>query len=475
MVLVRFCGVLQLTEETLHCLSTSFIYVFPASTMRSSWNLLHACSPSVPILGLLCLLLPFCCAGLAFTNDQYHIAPGVSFELSWTGNEGPVTVDLVSVVEKSIVVVQNVTVNDSHTSITWTPPKSVPIRQCLFRIKDTGGNLDYSRALDFKKTGSLSSTLFTDTAPSPTANTSYLPTARNTAMPTLAAETGLSTGEKVGIGIGVAAVPLLLLAAFLVFLSSRRRRRQQQQQRRRAEQEARSSHRLDSAVRSSKAGSTRTTSSCATTDIASDCSCCSAAAPAAGPVAISPSSRGPPLTRMPVLSAATTAPLRKGGVAVGTPAGSPLSAVARAPRALRARATDGGGFYASVPAAESVDPFEDVISPVTPQLATAGWKQQQQQQQQQCGTGGALWPPQQGGEWAGRPPPAGRWAAAGRQCLGPLAELEARANLAQVESVERPWSRRGEAWRRQQAVESPVLGRARLDTPSLYSQDGGGL
>ncbi|KAL8351121.1 hypothetical protein RB601_000759 [Gaeumannomyces tritici] len=442
--------------------------------MRISRNLLHACSPSVPILGLLCLLLPFCCAGPAFTNTRYHIVPGVPFELSWTGNEGPVTVDLVSAVEDRTVVVQNVAVNDSRTSVIWTLPNSVPAGQYLFRIKDAGGGLEYSRALDFKKTANLSSTLFTDPAPSPTAGASHLPTARSTAMPTQAADTGLSTAEKVGIGIGAAAALLLLLVALLVFLCCwrRRRRLQEQRRRRRHYQEARSSHRLDAAVRSSKAGSARTTTSTAytATDIASDCSCCSPVASTTSP--LPPSSQVPPLTRMPVLSGAgaAMAPLRTGGVVVGTPTTttSPLSAVARAPRALRARgAADGGGSYSPLPAGESVDPFEDVISPVTPQLAAAGgWKQQQRQQQ--------------GGEWVGRPPPpAGRWAGGGggQRSLAPLAELEtgAQTYVPRMESAERPWSRRGEAWRRQQAVESPVLGRARLDTPSLYSQDGGGL
>lgn len=296
-------------------------------------------------------------------------------------------------------------------------------------------------------------------------------------MPTPAAETGLSTEEKVGIGIGVAAVPLLLLAAFLVFLSCRRRRRRQRRRRQQEEQEARSSHHqhhyhLDpAAVRGSKAGSTRTTSSYAATDIASDCSCCSAAAaPAPGPAILPPRPPRPPhlTTKLPVLSAITTVtPLRTGGgggVAVDTPcSGSPLSAVAaRAPRALRAGGADGGGYYASVPAAESVDPFEDVVSPQTPQLATAaGWKSQQ---------GIGEWP-----AGPGRSTPASRSAAGGQQRQAPLAELETRANVARVESTERPWSRRGEAWRRQQAVESPVLGRARLDTPSLYSQDGPGI
>ncbi|KLU83142.1 hypothetical protein MAPG_02207 [Magnaporthiopsis poae ATCC 64411] len=335
--------------------------------MRSSWNFLPSCLLKALVLALLCLLLPLCRAGPTFTNTHYDIVPGVPFELSWAGNESPVTVELVSVANKSIEVVQNVTVNDSRGSVTWTPPESVPPGvHLLFRIRDSGGKLDYSRDLDFKKGTSLSSTLVTDPAPSPTVDPLHLPTTRKTSMPTPAAEKGLSTGEKVGIGIGVAAVPLLLLVAFLVFLSWRRRRRQQRRRRGQEEQEARVSHHqhhyhLDpAAVRASKAGSIRTTSSYAATDIASDCSCCSAAA-ASAPGPAPP----PPLTtRMP-------------------------------------------------------------------------------------------WP---------------RW----RQCSA-LAELETRANVAQVESTERPWSRRGEAWRRQQAVESPVLGRARLDTPSLYSQDGPGI
>ncbi|KAL2135627.1 hypothetical protein VTI74DRAFT_7577 [Chaetomium olivicolor] len=113
-------------------------------------------------------VLAFAAAVLAkpvFLNSNYEIHEGEDFTLKWNNAQGPVTITLMTGDAKNLKKVQDIAVEVTGTSFTFTP-KDLPSGTYAFKITDSTNDPNYSRQFQYVGTGTLTTTSVSSTASS---------------------------------------------------------------------------------------------------------------------------------------------------------------------------------------------------------------------------------------------------------------------------------------------------------------------
>ncbi|KAL8419682.1 hypothetical protein RB594_002747 [Gaeumannomyces avenae] len=93
-----------------------------------------------------------------FTNSNFDVVTGKSFELKWTDAKGPVTIDLLTgKAPDGLKPVQIVATGLTGTSLVFDVPKNVPSGDYAFSIRDGEGKEDINYSLPFSLVGTGSS------------------------------------------------------------------------------------------------------------------------------------------------------------------------------------------------------------------------------------------------------------------------------------------------------------------------------
>ncbi|KAK4041529.1 hypothetical protein C8A01DRAFT_34482 [Parachaetomium inaequale] len=181
-------------------------------------------------------------AAVSFTNSEYYIHEGAPFTITWTGNQGPVGVNLMKGPDENLELVFVIVSASEAQEYTWTPPPTLPADSYILQLEDAGST-DYSPR--FRYPVPLPSTTSTtgNSGPTPTPSTptinpsSSTSTSPSTSPPPSTTETTTppsTTGTAAAATLSTPAIAaiatlggllLLALIALCVYYTAYRRRK----------------------------------------------------------------------------------------------------------------------------------------------------------------------------------------------------------------------------------------------------------
>ncbi|KAI0466467.1 Ser-Thr-rich glycosyl-phosphatidyl-inositol-anchored membrane family-domain-containing protein [Xylaria cf. heliscus] len=144
---------------------------------------------------VLAALLGFVNAKVQLTNSNFDdIEAGSTFEITWSGAEGPVTLTLKDGEENNLKTVQTITTNASGDSFVWAVDPSLPSGDYALEIED-GSDVNYSKMFPVEGTAAPTSATSSSSVSATSSSTSASTTSSESSSSESSSSTDSSSSE----------------------------------------------------------------------------------------------------------------------------------------------------------------------------------------------------------------------------------------------------------------------------------------